>query len=476
MNINQLAENIFREVQGKSNVESVTHCMTRLRIVLKNENLVDDEIVESLSGVIGVVRQGGQYQIIIGNKVEAVFNEFERLMQDSSNHEDVSEQVLIEKKEQNIVSRVFGFISSCMTPVLPAIVAGGMVKVLLTILTTFNIVGADTSTYQIFSILGDAPFYFLPFALAYSTAKKVNVNPVLAIAIVGVLLHPSLSQLYVDEQIVTLFGLPVTETTYSASVIPVLMIVLSMKYITQFAEKVSPDLIKVFFKPLLILLISAPLALIIIGPIGGIVGDLLAKVIEIIFFQVGWLGLAVTSALFPLLVMTGMHYAIIPVGLNVLAKTGMDVLAMVFFCSNIAQGGASLAVALFSKDSKMRQTASAAGITAVLAGVTEPALYGVNLKLKKPLIAACIGGGLSGMFAGLVGLYAYTAVGSSGVFTLLSMISEDGFSMIIKGIATLSISFLSSFTLTAIMIKKNDKRDIRDNLQKNAESIHKKIA
>ncbi len=446
------AEKILEAIGGKDNVISVTHCMTRLRFNLADEDLASDSEVEAVGSVLRVIRQGGQYQVVIGNDVPKVYAAITSL---GVSKDSITDAV---KKDgsgpkQNIFSRFFGFVAGCMTPLLPAMLGGGMVKVLVTLLTTFGWLSTDSTTYSILAIIGDALFYFLPILLAASIAERLGSSKPLAMLIAGVLLHPDLAALFAAGP-VRFLGLPVTSAVYASSVLPVFIMIPIMKYIEDFADKISPSLIKVFFKPLLVVLISAPLALIVVGPIGAILGNYLADGINFLYARAGWLTIAVLAAIMPFVVMTGMHYSLVPIATISLSSLGYDpIVVTTMFCSNLAQGAASLAVALRSKDKSVKQIATGAGVSAVVAGVTEPALYGVTMKYKTPLIAACIASGAAGVFAGVRGLVAYTMGGSPSVFSLIQMVGGDTFANLISGLITMAIVLILSFTLTLILYR-----------------------
>ncbi len=446
------AEKIIEAIGGKDNIISVTHCMTRLRFNLADEDLASDSEVEAIGSVLRVIKQGGQYQVVIGNDVPKVFA---ALVELGVSRDNITDAVKKEGsgKKLNIFSRFFGFVAGSMTPLLPAMLGGGMVKVLVTLLTTFNWLSTTSTTYAVLSIIGDALFYFLPILLAASIAERLGSSKPLAMLIAGVLLHPDLTALFAAGP-VKFIGLPVTSAVYSSSVLPILIMVPIMKYIEDFADRISPNLIKVFFKPFLVVLISAPLALIVVGPIGAIAGNYLADGINFLYARAGWFTIAALAALMPFIIMTGMHYSLIPLATISLSSLGFDpILIVTMFCSNLAQGASSLAVAVRSKDKSVRQVAAGSGVSAIVAGVTEPALYGVTMKYKTPLIASCIAAGVAGGFAGFRGLVAYTLGGSPSVFSLVQMIGGDSFANLTTGLITMAIVLILSFTLTLVLYR-----------------------
>lgn len=448
MDNQQLAKTILRAVGGEKNIISFTHCATRLRFNLKDAQSADTEKLKSTAGIMGVVNKGGQYQVIIGSDVPNVYRELNAL----GNFE--GEDSGGEKDERNVFIRVLDTISGIFTPILPAITGAGILKALMALLTAFGWIDTKSQTYQILTILSDAAFYFLPFLIANSAAKKFRCNPYMAMSIAGVLLHPNFMNM-VDTakkagEGIRFIGIPVTLASYSSSVIPMILAIWFMSYIEPLADRISPKPVKFFTKPLLTLIVTAPVALIILAPLGNIIGDGIASGIAFLNRYVKWLVPLLVGTLTPLLVMTGTHYGLIPIGINNIATAGFDtVVGPGMLGSNIAQGGAAFAVAVKTKNSTMRQAATSAGITAVC-GITEPALYGVNLKLKRPLIAAMIGGGISGLFLGITGVGRYTS-GSPGLLALPGYIGTEGFTNILYACIGSVIAFAAAFIAAWIL-------------------------
>lgn len=448
-NYAKTAETVLEKVGGEKNVVGLTHCMTRLRFVLKDGNAPKDAEIEKIPGVIRVIRQGGQYQVVIGNEVSNVYNELLKL----GKFEESTGNGQGDGTKENLFSRLSGFIAGCMTPLLPAMLGCGMIKVVLTLLTTFNLVDSAGSTYIALEAAGDAFFYFMPILLAMTTAKRLGSNIYLAMVMAAFLLHPKLGALLAEGS-TTYFGLPVTSASYASSVLPVLLMVPLMGYIERFAEKICPSLVKVFLKPLIVIFVTIPLALVVVGPLGSILGNYLAAGVNLLYTNVGWLAIMLLSAAMPFIVMTGMHYALLPIATIGLASLGFDaVLIITMFCSNLAQGAASIAVAVKNKDKNVKSAASAAGISAIVAGVTEPAMYGVTLKYKTPMIASVIGAGAAGLYAGITHLVAYSMGGSPSSLSIIQMIGGDSFKNMTNGIITLLISLVVTFVMTMILYK-----------------------
>ena len=458
----ETSRKILAAVGGAENISNATNCMTRLRLTLKDETKANDDQVKSIKGVKSIVKQGGQYQIVIGNEVSNLFKEFSKL----GNFTEGSKAA---KPAGNAVQRLFGFVAGCMTPLLPAMLGTGMVKVLLTLLTTFGLMDKATSGYVILYGMADSFFYFLPVFLAYQIAKKMNGSPALYMVIATMMVYPDIVNLlgganadlplgtFMGMPATSFFGIPVITATYTSSVLPILLMAPVMKAVEDFAERVSPNVVKAFLKPMLFLLICTPIALCVLGPLGNVIGNVLAGVFSAMYNAVPWLTVGILSALMPFIVMTGMHYALIPLCFNNLATLGFDVIVMVtMFCSNLAQGGAAFGVAAKSKNTDTKSEGIACGISAVVAGITEPAMYGINLAKVKPMIAAVIGAGIAGLFTGITGVKGYTMGGSPSLFSIITFIGgEKPMSGVYFGIVGAIIAIGVPFVLTTMLYKED---------------------
>ncbi|HEL2174208.1 TPA: PTS glucose transporter subunit IIA [Streptococcus suis] len=430
---------ILEAVGGEKNVLRATHCVTRLRLELKDENIVSDERVKSISGVLGIMKKNGQYQIILGNDVANYYKEFTALGKFDS---DSVQQV----KKANVLEQVIEYIAGSMTPLIPAMLGGGMIKVLVIVLPMLGLLKADSQSISFLAFFGDAPYHFMPIFLAYSASQKLKVTPALAMSVAGILLHPNFVQMVSSGDPLHFLGAPVTPASYGSSVIPILIMVWLMKYIEAVFNKVTPAITKSFLQPTLVLLVSGFIALVLVGPLGVIVGEGLSQLVEQMHGVAGWLTLAVLGAIMPFIVMTGMHWAFAPIFLAA-SIAAPDVLILpAMLGSNLAQGAASMAVAFKSKNSNTKQIAFAAGFSALFAGVTEPALYGVTLKYKKPLYAAMIGGGLAGLFVGLTGVKAYLFAVPS-LIALPQFIYSEAASNITNAMIAAAISIIVTFIL-----------------------------
>ncbi|MEI4781378.1 beta-glucoside-specific PTS transporter subunit IIABC [Streptococcus pasteurianus] len=458
MDYANLAARILKEIGGPQNVQSIAHCATRLRFVLKDESVANTEKLKNTSGILGVVQSGGQYQIIIGSEVGKVYDPINKAC--DQNLGVTTDDTPNEK--QNLLNRFISMISGVFAPVLPAISAAGMLKAVLALLVTFKWVSPTSQSYEIINFMADAAFYFLPVLLANSAAKRFKCNSYLAMMLAGILLHPTFISLVTTAKekgdMLHLFGVPIYNATYSSTVIPIILAVWVMSYVERFAEKISPKMLKMFLVPLITVMVSGSLVLVILGPIGYIVGNWIATGILFLEGTVGWLLPIILGALFPLLVLTGTHYGLVPIGANNVMSLGYDSLVgPPNLASNIAQGGAALAVAIKTKQSEIKQLAYTSGITAVC-GITEPALYGINVRFKTPLYAAMVGGAAGGAVIGIFGVRRF-ATGSPGLMTLPVYIGENGMSNFMYACLAAVVAFVVSFIVSFVLYQEKQLTD-----------------
>lgn len=474
----EIADTLIAALGGKENITRLFHCMTRLRFYVKDRTKINEKEILKVSGISGVNWHEDQFQVIAGNEVNEMYKALENKGVPTDDAPAAESQ-----SSKSVVSKIIDSITGCMTPMIPALTAAGMIKVVLSLLTTFHLVTDTSSTYQVISMIGDVTFYFMPFLIAANAAKVFRVNQSLALFIAGVYLSPAFVSMVASDAAITLFGLPITKATYSYSVIPVILMVWITHYIELLVDRITPKMMKLILNPTLVILISAPIALIVVGPLGTIIGNGLAVAINFLSAKLGFIIVGILAATFPFIVMTGMHHALTPIGLNAIATGGTDSLIFVSqVCSNIAQSGSSFAVAVKSKDENMKQLASAAGVSALM-GITEPALYGVTLKLKRPVVAAAIAAGIGGIVGGLLHVSLYIA--QNCIMAIPAFIGEKGMSNLLYGIIMIVVSFVASFVLTFIFgfedaepeqeEKKTESKEVEKTQQNNTKPLVEKI-
>lgn len=449
MKYDQLAKEIIHQVGGESNVKSLVHCATRLRFVLKDKAKANKANMERLDGVITVKESGGQFQVVIGNNVPEVYqaigkqtNLIDRPTDDSS-----------EGEKGNIFGRAIDIISSIFTPLLGVMAGAGILKGLLAIATNAGWLATDETTYIILNAAADSLFYFLPILLAVTSARKFGANQFVAMTVAGALIYPSIIQLKNEAVATDFFGIPVMMMSYTSTVIPIILAIWIMSYIEKFFNRRIHESVKNFVTPLISLVTIVPLTLIVFGPIGVTSGDLIAAfILKVLAFNPILAG-AFIAGVWQVLVIFGIHWGVVPIFINNIATKGYDYIKPATAPAIFAQAGASFGVMLRSKNKKLKTLAGSTGITALF-GITEPAVYGVTLRLKRPFIAAVISAAVGG---GIVGHFGSVAVASGppGLLTLPVFIGDSmtAFYGLLLGVA---VSFVLSIVLTYVLGFKDD--------------------
>ncbi len=409
MNFKEMAPKIVEYIGGKDNVSAHTHCMTRLRFVLKDDSKVNEEELKKVDGVKGVVKQGGMFQVIIGPSVEQLYAEVAPLLPDSETKEVVKENV--DGKKESPINRAFAFISGCITPTLPVLIGSGLISAILALLTNFSVLSKESSTYILLNALANAAYSYLPVMVAYAGARRLKTNEYVAAFIMLALCSASVT----GVEGLSIFGINLMTVKYTSNIVPALLMVPVMSLLDKVLVKYLPDAVKSILRPFILSIVMFPLTLIVLGPIGTIVGTALANFCVWIT-SFGGLSLAILSALHPLLVMVGMHTIITPLIVNEISTVGSSLLFSKALAANLAIAGSALAVGVKAKKKENKEVGLSTGITALLS-VTEPALYGVLIRLKKPLISAIIASAITGVFIGIFDIRAY-ATASCSLLTL----------------------------------------------------------
>ena len=441
-----LAQQIVAAIGGVDNVAAVTHCMTRLRFVVKDDEQVDSSTLKGLAGVLGVVRSDNQCQVIIGNTVSQAYREVVNLLPGDLRPAEPQGKAPLTLKR--IGAGILDALIGTMSPLIPAIIGGSM------ILEMSGALPKGSPTLTLLALIGDGAFFFLPLMVAASAAVKFKTNMSLAIAIAGVLVHPGFIELMAKAaqgEHVEFAFIPVTAVKYTYTVIPALVMTWCLSYIERWVDRITPAVTKNFLKPMLIVLIAAPLAILLIGPLGIWIGSAISALVYTIHSYLGWLSVAIMGGLWPLLVMTGMHRVFTPTIIQTIAETGKEGMVMPSeIGANLSLGGSSLAVAWKTKNPELRQTALAAAASAILAGISEPALYGVAVRLKRPLIASLISGFICGAVAGIAGLASHS-MAAPGLFTSVQFFDPANPMTIVWVFGVMALSVVLSFALTLIL-------------------------
>ena len=449
MNYKQTATEVLKNVGGKENISHFEHCSTRLRFSLIDNSKANIETLKSIPGVLAV-KMTAQCQVVIGNEVVEVYDEVIKLIGSPSVNAGSASKP---KEKQKVGSILLDFLVGVFQPLVPAIAGGGVLKSVLLLLSLMGLIDSTGQTYKILNLVGDAPLYFLPLLVAITTATKLKVNTLVALSAVGALLLPNMAAMLTEGA--QLFSFDVKNIAYAYQVFPAILTVLLYSQVEKLFTKYSPKAIRIFFVPMMSLLITVPIALLILGPLGFTIGQGFSSIILAMFDKVGWIAVAILAAVLPLMVATGMHKAMLPYAITTMGETGKEILYLpASLAHNIAESGACFAVALRTKDRVLRSTAVSAGISALF-GITEPALYGVTLQNKKVLGSVMIGSFIGGSFIGIAALQAFVLVGP-GLATLSMFISEDLPRNIINAAIGSAVSFGVAF-IAALFFGKEKK-------------------
>jgi PTS system beta-glucosides-specific IIC component len=452
----QLAKEIVQQLGGKENITDAYHCQTRLRFKVADESKLNKDKLEELDGVTKYIHNAGVHQVVIGTHVKDVFEEVEKNIDVQTSNDNGS----TEKK--GLVATVIDFVSGTFQPVIPALSGAGMVKAVLALLIVFKVITPDSQTYYMLNLFADGVFFFLPMILAFTVAQKLRCNPILAVSVAAMMLHPNWGALVTAGEPVNFFGfIPFTLATYTGSVIPILIVIFFQSYVEKFLNKVIPKSVELVFVPMLTFLIMGTLAFSLFGPIGSILGGYLATFFTFLSVNASWVPAVLIGGLLPVMVMFGLHNGVAPLGVMQMAELGYDsIFGPGALVSNIAQATAAAVVAFRTKNKKIKQVAVSGSITAYM-GITEPVLYGVNLPKKYPLIAAMIGGASGGLYAGLTNTHRF-ATGSSGLPAVLLYIGDDTMKFFWNIIIALIISAAVTAVLTYVLSFKYEKDEITD--------------
>lgn len=406
----EFAKTILEEVGGVDNVKGVTHCATRLRFNLKDNKKANTEKIKQTKGVITVVESGGQYQVVVGNHVSDVYKE---LVKDTPLLSMAPVEDDDNGEKGTLVSRLIAGIAGIFSPLMMAMSGAGLLKAMLILFTTIGIMTTDGSTYRILYAVSDAVFYFLPMALAISAARFFKTNEYVALVIAGGLVYPDIINMYNNGETITFLGLPVVLVSYTSSVIPAIASVWILSKVEKFFNKITPQILKGLLVPIACVAIVFPVTLLTVGPLTSYAGMYLAEGYQFIMDINPVIAGTIVAGIWPVVIIFGLHWGFVPIVVNNIAVYGFDTLFVITGPNNFAQAGSAFGVFLKTKDADLKQLAGSATISAALTGITEPALYGVNLKFKKPFIISCICAAVAGGITAWAGTSVTAFIGTS---------------------------------------------------------------
>lgn len=456
-----LAEKIVENVGGKENINSLTHCITRLRFKLKDEGKANDDILKNMDGVVTVMKSGGQYQVVIGNHVPDVYADVLEVAGISGETEEAS-------GDGNIFNRLIDILSGCFQPFLGALAAAGMIKGLNALLVFLGTLGwftytAQSGTYMMLNAIGDSIFYFMPVILGYTASKKFNLNPMIGITIGAALVYPTIQgsalQALVEEGAAapySIFGLPAFTTflgipwvgaNYTSSVVPVIFIIAFAAQVQKLMKRVIPSVVQTFLVPFFVLLISLPVGFLVIGPIISMLTDLLSAGFQALMTFSPALYGAILGFFWQVLVIFGLHWSVVPLAIMQVTQEGFSQVLTGSFAASFSQTAVVLAMFFKLRDKKLKALCPPAIISGIF-GVTEPAIYGITLPKKTPFIFSMIGGAIGGLILMLNDVTSYT-MGGLGIFGFFNFITPEGnASTVIPAVIAVLVACGVSFSLT----------------------------
>lgn len=453
----KLVSELLPLVGGKENIAQAGHCMTRLRLNLKDYGKADINAIKKVSGVVGCVESGGQIQIIIGTTVADVYEEF-CSQTGAAKQEAIQENLDAPQEKQPLtlkraIDALFAYLTGALTAIIPIMIAASLCKTVVAVLGPglLGVISEDGDLYKLFTMLGDAGFYFLPIFVANFAAKKLNVSSAMAMFLAAVMLHPTLIDMATNSISFTVYGIPCSVQNYSSTVVPILLIVWIMKYVEGFFKKYCPDVIKVVGVPFGTLLVMTPIALCVLGPAGSFFGNYLSNGLIALYDIAGPLAVALIGALFALLVATGMHTVLFVYLFTTFPMLGFDAFMLPgVLASSWAGTAVGLACALRCKKPENRSTFISYIFTWFLGGVGEPMIYGVMLRYRSALVASVAAGGIGGLAAGIMGLKAYVLNTSNGMYGLLAFLGGPA-SNYVALIVTIAVSVVAGIILMMVL-------------------------
>jgi PTS system beta-glucosides-specific IIC component len=449
------ANEIIKNVGNKENIAKLIHCSTRLRFTLVNYDKANLDALKKVDGVLGAVIASGQCQVIVGNAVVEMFDAINAKIGIINNVKKAGDT-----PKQKWYEIFLDFLIGIFQPLVPAIAGAGVLKSLMILFSSLGWISETNSTYQIFTFIGSAPLYFLPLLVAITTAQKLNVNVLVSVSIASVLVYPDLITLLTKGT--KLFGLSVTNITYSSQVFPTILAILLYAFLEKYVTKYCPKPVRIFLVPLICMAITVPATLLLLGPIGYIIGTWITASILFLFNHLGWVATGLLAGILPLMVATGMHKALIPYGVATMTATGRELLYLpASLAHNLSEAGTCFGVAVRTKNEKMRAIAISAAISALF-GITEPALYGVALQHKRALGSVMISSAITGSIVGILGIKAFALVGP-GIASMTMYVDKSNAKNFLFAWLCLVIALVLSFVLTLIFWKDDVVESVENN-------------
>lgn len=462
MKYKKLVNELLKSVGGKENITSANHCFTRLRLRFNDFSKINEEEIKKIEGVLGTNKNGDEFQIIIGNHVDQVHSDFVSLIGNLP-----IEGKEAEKKKGSFKEELFATIVAIFIPIIGLLAASGLLKGIVTILTSLEVISETSGAYVVLHSLSDAVFYFFPIVIGYTAGKRFGANPLITLLIGAAIVYPSLIEATKSGETYTFFGIPLKLVSYTSSVMPIIFAAYFAAKVEKFFKKVLPSILRMVFVPFFTLIIVYPLTLLVIGPIITFLTNIVASSLDGVFNFSPLLTGFIFGGIFQVIIIFGLQWGLIPIYIQYLTTLGYDPLIGLAIPSVLGIAGAVFAFALRTKNKKTRTLAYTTGTTALL-GVSEPAIFGLLLPLKRPMICALIGSGMAGATAAILEVKVY-APGLSGIFNVIAYGGELQNNL--YGFLSLFIAFASSFILSYFFgySKKNDQMDLNSKLNNELE-------
>lgn len=427
-NYQQMATDIVAQIGGEDNVISLAHCMTRLRFKVKDESKVRMDELKKTPGVLQVIVSGGQHQVVIGTDVGDVYDAIGKstsIAMATADGKALSDGERIDEKKKNPLNVLIDMISGIFLPFMGAFMAAGLLKGFLVMFTTLGVLNTASTTYRLLFSLADGFFYFLPIFLAYNAGKKFNASPFVSMAVAAALVYPDVTAMFGSGEAITLFGLPVTLISYPNSVIPIIIAVFVQAQLEKGLKKIIPQVLRGIVVPLVLLVVVGAVAFLVIGPVSDVIATLIANGINFLLTACPPLAGAVFGLVYPVMIIFGFHWGMLPIVMNNFSTFGYDPVMTMTWATNFAIAGCTFAVCLKTKNAELKQITASAGLSAFLAGVTEPAIYGALLKYKRPFVIVCLMDAIGGVIAVTAGVTEPAMLTICGL-TIPAMVSCGG--------------------------------------------------
>lgn len=452
----ELADKVVDLLGGKDNISFFTHCVTRLRFNVKDKGLVDVGAIGKLPGAVGAQWSGDQLQVIIGQDVAAAYDlvcEKNGLAREDVVEDDAGAGIADGASSRRFnPKKILEAVTQCILPIVPAMMGPALIKMVATLLNMAGVLSSDSSTYLVICALSDAALYFMPIIVGYSAAVYFKASPAIVMGLASLLVFSSFVAGVSEGTMTNIFGLPIYAGSYGNMLFPSVLIAFVTSFVERFFKRHLPKMLEYLFTPVLTMLVMLPLMLVVLAPIGLIIGDAITSVCLFLYERVGFISVGLLTAIFPLLVITGMHYATIPAMTTCFLTWQKDPLvypAMTIY--NFCQAAAAAGVLVKSRDSEIKTTSAGVAVTALLAGVTEPTLFGISLRYKTPLVASIIGGFVGGCVFGLLGAAMFTG-GGTGILSVVAFVGPDPM-LFVYAIIGIVAAMLVTFVLTIVLFK-----------------------